>query len=122
MQLHKGRVIAAGILCALAATVAVWSGPLASASGTFHTAATPTPASAHVQRRAVALTQIAGGSFARRRSFARRLEVLADVNWFSASWAKSQRRRSTSSSAALRLSLTRANNVDGVRTNVSATS
>ena len=37
MQLHKGRVIAAGILCAIAATVAVWSGPLASASGTFHT-------------------------------------------------------------------------------------
>jgi len=33
-----------------------------------------------------------------------RLNVLADVNWFSASWAKSQRRRSTSSSAALRLS------------------
>ncbi len=42
MELHKGRVIAAGILCALAATVTVWSGPLASASATFHTAATAT--------------------------------------------------------------------------------
>jgi hypothetical protein len=46
MQLHKGRVIATGILCAIAATVGVWSGPLASASGTLHTAA---PAPAHVR-------------------------------------------------------------------------
>ena len=45
MQLHNGRVAATGILCAIAATVGVWSGPLASASGTFHTAA---PASSHV--------------------------------------------------------------------------
>ena len=45
MQLHKGRVVATGVLCAIAATVGVWSGPLASASGTFHTAA---PAAAHV--------------------------------------------------------------------------
>jgi len=36
MRLHKGRVIAAGVLCAIAATVGVWSGPLASASGTLH--------------------------------------------------------------------------------------
>jgi hypothetical protein len=48
MELHKGRVIAAGVLCAMAATVTLWSGPLASASGTFHTAATaPAPAPAH---------------------------------------------------------------------------
>ena len=40
MRNHPGRVIAAGILCAIAATVAVWSGPLASASGALHTSAT----------------------------------------------------------------------------------
>ena len=45
MQLHKGRVIGAGILCAIAATVGVWSGPLASASGTLHSGA---QAPAHV--------------------------------------------------------------------------
>ena len=49
MQLHKGRVIAAGILCAIAATVAVWSGPLASASGTLHTSA-PTAVHVHADR------------------------------------------------------------------------
>jgi hypothetical protein len=49
MELHKPRVIAAGVLCAMAATVTVWSGPLASASQTFHTAATtPTPVHVHV--------------------------------------------------------------------------
>jgi hypothetical protein len=48
MKLHKGRVAAAGILCAIAATVAVWSGPLASAaSGTLHSSAsTPVHVSA----------------------------------------------------------------------------
>jgi hypothetical protein len=53
MQLHKGRVAAAaaGILCAIAATVGVWSGPLAAASGTLHsgapmTASTTSPAHA----------------------------------------------------------------------------
>jgi hypothetical protein len=46
MKLHKGRVAAAGILCAIAATVTVWSGPLASAaSGTLHSSV---PAPAHV--------------------------------------------------------------------------
>ena len=49
MKLHKGRVIAAGVLCAMAATVAVWSGPLASASGTFHTNA-PAPVHVHADR------------------------------------------------------------------------
>ena len=49
MQVQKGRVIAAGILCAIAATVAVWSGPLASASGTLHTSA-PTPVHVHADR------------------------------------------------------------------------
>jgi hypothetical protein len=40
MRNHPGRVIAAGILCSLAATVALWSGPLASASGALHSSAT----------------------------------------------------------------------------------
>ena len=40
MKLHEGRVAAAGILCTMAATVALWSGPLASAaSGTLHSSA-----------------------------------------------------------------------------------
>ena len=47
MQLHKGRAIGAGILCAIAATVGVWSGPLASASGTLHSGA-QAPTQAHV--------------------------------------------------------------------------
>jgi hypothetical protein len=42
MQLHKGRVAAAGILCAIAATVGVWSGPLAAASGTLRSSASMT--------------------------------------------------------------------------------
>jgi len=37
MRRYKGRMIAAGILCSVAATVAVWSGPLAAASGALHT-------------------------------------------------------------------------------------
>jgi hypothetical protein len=36
MRVHKGRVAAAGLLCAIAATVAVWSGPLFAASGALH--------------------------------------------------------------------------------------
>jgi hypothetical protein len=35
-----GRTIAAGFLCAVAATVAVWSGPLASATSALHTSDT----------------------------------------------------------------------------------
>jgi hypothetical protein len=39
-------MIAAGILCSLAATVAVWSGPLAAATGALHSdAATQVQAS-----------------------------------------------------------------------------
>jgi hypothetical protein len=37
MRIHKGRAAAVGFLCALAATVAVWSGPLSTASGALHT-------------------------------------------------------------------------------------
>ena len=40
MRNHPGRVIAAGILCSIAATVALWSGPLASASGALHSSVT----------------------------------------------------------------------------------
>jgi hypothetical protein len=36
MRVHKGRAVAAGILCAIAATVAVWSGPLFAASSALH--------------------------------------------------------------------------------------
>jgi hypothetical protein len=36
-----GRTIAAGLLCAMAATVAVWSGPLAAATTDLHTSDTP---------------------------------------------------------------------------------
>jgi hypothetical protein len=36
-----GRTIAAGFLCALAATVGVWSGPLASTTTALHTSDTP---------------------------------------------------------------------------------
>jgi hypothetical protein len=40
MRKHRGRVIAAGILCSIAATVTLWSGPLASASSALHSSAT----------------------------------------------------------------------------------
>jgi hypothetical protein len=43
VRLRPGRVVAVGLLCSVAATVAVWSGPLASASGALHSSA-PTPA------------------------------------------------------------------------------
>ena len=36
MRVHKGRMAAVGILFAVAATVAVWSGPLFAASGALH--------------------------------------------------------------------------------------
>ncbi len=39
MRNHRGGVIAAGVLCAIAATVAVWSGPLAAASDDLRAAA-----------------------------------------------------------------------------------
>ncbi len=38
MRNFRGGAIAAGVLCAIAATVAVWSGPLASATAELHTA------------------------------------------------------------------------------------
>ncbi len=43
MRTHPGRAIAVGVLCAIAATVAVWSGPLESASASLHSG-TPTQA------------------------------------------------------------------------------
>jgi hypothetical protein len=39
MRVHKGRAVAIAILCAVAATVAVWSGPLAAASQDLHSGA-----------------------------------------------------------------------------------
>jgi hypothetical protein len=44
MRNYTGGAIAAGILCSIAATIAVWSGPLATASGALHSNAAP-PAS-----------------------------------------------------------------------------
>jgi hypothetical protein len=40
MRNHPGRQIAVGILCSIAATVTLWSGPLASASSALHSGAT----------------------------------------------------------------------------------
>jgi len=48
---RRGRAAAVGLLCAVAATVAVWSGPLASATSGFHVSATSqghVPGGAHV--------------------------------------------------------------------------
>jgi hypothetical protein len=42
MRVHRGRAVAVGLLCAVAATVAVWSGPLLSASSAMHTGTTST--------------------------------------------------------------------------------
>jgi hypothetical protein len=39
MQKRRGRAVAVGILCSIAATVALWAGPLESASGSLHSAA-----------------------------------------------------------------------------------
>lgn len=36
MRNYRGGAIGAGILCSIAATIAVWSGPLAAASGALH--------------------------------------------------------------------------------------
>jgi hypothetical protein len=36
MRNHPGRAIAVGILCSIAATIGLWSGALASASGALH--------------------------------------------------------------------------------------
>jgi hypothetical protein len=41
MRIHKGRAAAVGILCAVAATVAVWSGPLFAASSALHASSQP---------------------------------------------------------------------------------
>jgi hypothetical protein len=41
MRIHKGRAAAAGLLCAVAATVAVWSGPLFAASSALHASSQP---------------------------------------------------------------------------------
>ena len=48
MMNHPGRAIAVGILCSIAATVSLWSGALASASGLLHSGA-QTPTQAHLR-------------------------------------------------------------------------
>jgi hypothetical protein len=40
MKNQPGRAIAVGILCSIAATVTLWSGPLASASGALRSSTT----------------------------------------------------------------------------------
>jgi hypothetical protein len=46
MRIHKGRAAAVGLLCAVAATVTLWSGPLSAASGALHSSGQAT-AQAH---------------------------------------------------------------------------
>ena len=41
MRIHRGRAAAAGLLCAIAATVVVWSGPLFAASSALHASGQP---------------------------------------------------------------------------------
>jgi hypothetical protein len=41
MRDHPGRTIAVGILCSVAATIGLWSGALASASGALHSGTQP---------------------------------------------------------------------------------
>ncbi len=47
MRVHRVRAAAAGLLCVVAATVALWSGPLLSASSAMHSA--PATATATIQ-------------------------------------------------------------------------
>jgi hypothetical protein len=42
MRLHRGRAAAVGLLCAVAATVGLWSGPLREASSAMHSGSTVT--------------------------------------------------------------------------------
>jgi hypothetical protein len=49
---HKGGVAAVGFLCAIAATVALWSGPLAAASSALHSGASSVPVHQAVGARA----------------------------------------------------------------------
>jgi hypothetical protein len=41
VRIQKSKAVAVGILCAVAATVAVWSGPLFAASSALHAASRP---------------------------------------------------------------------------------
>jgi hypothetical protein len=53
MTKSRGGVVAAGILCAIAGTIALWCGPLALATSAMHTSgAQPAHAIAHVTGRA----------------------------------------------------------------------
>jgi hypothetical protein len=39
MRIHKGRAAAVALLCVIAATVTLWSGPLSAASRALHSSA-----------------------------------------------------------------------------------
>jgi len=56
-----GGLVSAGILCAIAATVTLWSGPLAAASGALHTSAQQ-PAHSAVARPTSSLSTGTAGS------------------------------------------------------------
>ena len=65
MRVHKGRAVAAGILCAIAATVAVWSGPLFAASSALHAsgeAPVPTSSSSDTATRSASTSRPPFGS------------------------------------------------------------
>jgi hypothetical protein len=50
MKFHRGRALAVALLCAVAGTIGIWSGALASATGALHSGATSSvsaPAPAH---------------------------------------------------------------------------
>ena len=49
MRAHRGRAVGAGLLCMVAATVALWSGPLLSASSAMHSAPATATATATMQ-------------------------------------------------------------------------
>jgi hypothetical protein len=50
MRIHRGKAAAAGLLCAIAAMVAVWSGPLFTASSALHASSqAQAPAASHSQ-------------------------------------------------------------------------
>jgi hypothetical protein len=39
MRIHKGRAAAVVLLCTIAATITLWSGPLSGVSGALHSSA-----------------------------------------------------------------------------------
>jgi hypothetical protein len=63
MRVHRGRAVAAGLLCVVAATVALWSGPLLGASTAMRSApAAATAATATATPTATATIQANGSA------------------------------------------------------------